>query len=249
MKVSLLISTYNWPEALDLTLTGTAAQSRLPDEILIADDGSREETRRLIDSWRERLPIPLHHLWQEDLGFRAGQIRNKAIAAAAGDYIIQVDGDVFFRRHFICDHVLFAKPGTFVNGSRVNVGPELTARLLSGEKEKVDSWRKGVSNLFNGIRWPLLSPLFARRKSRDLIEVRGCNMAFWREDLLRVGGYNEKMTGWGLEDSELAVRLGKSGVRKRTLKFAGIVYHLYHKERSREHVERNREILRQASKE
>ncbi len=246
MKVSLLITTYNWPEALHLTLASTAAQSRLPDEILIADDGSTDDTRQLINFWRKLLPVPVHHIWQEDQGFRLAAVRNKGIFAATGDYLVQVDGDIIFRRHFIRDHIHFARPGSYANGSRVMLGPCITRRLISRGQIAIPYWNRDFSNWENGFRMPILSkPVswFAQNKPR---KIHGCNMAFWTEDLRRVNGYNEEMTGWGYEDNELAVRLWKAGLHKQTLKFSGIAYHLHHNARSHENVERNRQILLQA---
>ncbi len=102
-RVSLLISTYNWERALDLVLIALRAQTVMPDEVLIADDGSTEATRAIVEHHRAQLPIPLVHVWQEDDGFRKGEIINKAIAQATGDYVISIDGDMIMERHFIAD--------------------------------------------------------------------------------------------------------------------------------------------------
>jgi glycosyltransferase involved in cell wall biosynthesis len=106
---TLIISTYNWPKALNLVLLSVLNQRQLPTEIVIADDGSKEETKNLIDSYRDKLSIPIKHVWHEDVGFRLAKIRNKAIATALGDYIIQIDGDVILHPYFIKDHLDFAK--------------------------------------------------------------------------------------------------------------------------------------------
>src|SRR5687767_9054063 len=104
MKTSLIITTYNWKEALDLTLRSVARQVEMPDEVLVADDGSRPDTGELIRAWAQRLPVPVRHIWQEDLGFRLARSRNRAIAAATGEYIVIVDGDMALHSHFIADH-------------------------------------------------------------------------------------------------------------------------------------------------
>ena len=130
-KTSLVISTYNWPEALELCLKSSLRQTVAPAEILVADDGSDERTAQLIARYRVQTSIPIVHVWQEDTGFRVGSIRNKAIARATGAYIIQVDGDVILHPDFVRDHVSVARPGRFVSGSRVLLGPRYSAGLLA----------------------------------------------------------------------------------------------------------------------
>ena len=127
-KTSLIISTYNWPEALDLCLQSSLHQVIPPDEILIADDGSDERTAKLVAQYADTAPIPIIHVWHEDNGFRLGSIRNKAIARASGDYIIQIDGDVILPPRFIQDHLSVAHPRRFVSGSRVLLGAEYSAQ-------------------------------------------------------------------------------------------------------------------------
>src|SRR5690606_26502649 len=100
-SVSLIISTYNWPEALNLCLKSVSNQVRLPDEIIIADDGSKTATRVIIDAFRDQLSIPVHHVWQEDMGFRKCMILNKAVQKASFPYIVQIDGDVILDPNFM----------------------------------------------------------------------------------------------------------------------------------------------------
>ena len=128
MKVTLLIITYNWPEALRMVLESAMHQSKMPDEIVIGDDGSTAETKLLIESYAKSSPVPVVHVWQEDKGFRRTVILNKAIAKATGDYIIQVDGDVILDSHFVADHLEVAQKGCFVCGSRVRLEASVSKR-------------------------------------------------------------------------------------------------------------------------
>src|SRR5690606_29011838 len=121
MKASLIITTYNWPEALDLVLESLECQSQKPHEVLIADDGSSAETRTLIEKFQASSAVTIKHLWHEDQGFRRTVILNKALAQAEGDYIIQLDGDCLMHRRFVEDHMHFAREGNFLFGSRVNI--------------------------------------------------------------------------------------------------------------------------------
>lgn len=243
MTVSLIISTYNSPRALDLCLQSVLQQSILPDEVLIADDGSGEETKKIVEEFQKKSLIPIRHIWHEDNGFRLTVIRNKAIAKVSMDYVIQIDGDIILNRHFIKDHKRFARKNSFVSGSRLNIQEYLSKKLLAERSIQVSIRNKGVHNRINGVRWQLLTWLLQSYHQDDLLYVRGCNMGFWKSDLLLVNGYDENMIGWGREDSEIACRLINAGIRKRIIKNAGIVFHLYHPDNSRAQFNINNEIL------
>ncbi|WP_407428816.1 glycosyltransferase family 2 protein [Arcticibacter sp.] len=245
--VSLIVSTYNWPEALNLCLISISKQCVLPNEVIIADDGSTEETRKLVQEHQLNFPVPLIHVWQADDGFQLAKIRNKAIARASKEYIVQIDGDLILDYHFIQDHVAFSRQSAFVSGTRVQMSSALSRKVLDNKATRVSMLSKGIINFFNGFRIPVLRHfLAARYKSKDPAYVRGCNMAFWKADLINVNGFNESIVGWGREDSELAVRLMNSGVKKRILKFGAIAFHIYHKEVSRAKLAHNEELLTNA---
>lgn len=237
MTVSLLVTTYNWPQALQYCLESVLRQSRLPDEILIADDGSQTPTREVVSRFEQLSPVPIRHIWHEDRGFRVAAIRNKAIAASSCDYIVQIDGDLILEPHFIEDHIRFAKEGCYLSGSRGIVSESLTRRILGGEPVELSARTAGVGCRMNARRIPILSHLY-----RLLVRnrpPRSCNMSLWRKDLLAVNGYDEAFEGWGYEDTELGARLKNSGVIQRVMKFRAIVFHLHHTQASRANSARN----------
>lgn len=243
LNVSLIISTYNWPGALNLCLQSVLHQSVLPNEIIIADDGSKEETRELINSFKEICKIPLIHVWHEDKGFRKTMIMNEAFTKVSYPYIVQIDGDIILHKDFIKDHIRFAQSKSFVSGSRVIIDEKLTKKLIQKKQWKFSIFTNGLRNRLNGIRIPFLSKFQEHYRQNDIIYVRGCNMAFWKEDLLKVNGYDEEITGWGREDNELAARLINTGICKRVIKFSAIAFHLHHNLRSRDSVDQNDVIL------
>ena len=235
--ISLLISTYNWKEALALVLRSVATQSRLPDEVIIADDGSREDTAKLLKEIARDFPVPLRHVWQPDEGFRKARILNCAIAAARGNYIIQVDGDMLLHRHFVADHLSLAQPGRFLQGTRARTTEGETARLIAGGTPRfgwfVDAYfrdDKDRSTYHFGRRHHTLRlPWLARLKASSSGHPMGCNVSFWREDLLRVNGYDERMQGYGTEDLEIDLRLRNAGLKRSQIKFAALALHLEHR--------------------
>jgi glycosyltransferase involved in cell wall biosynthesis len=241
-RISLVIATYNWPRALELVLESVRAQRVPPLEVVIADDGSRDETWALIERMRPHLPVPLVHVWHEDTGFRLAAIRNKAIAAAQGDYVVQIDGDIVLHPSFIDAHAQFARRGGWVQGSRALLERPVTERLLAGESIRLWPFTPHLRMRQNALYAPWLTAV-VRGPADGLKRIRGAHMAFWRDDLLRVNGYDESIEGWGREDSELATRLINAGLVRRNLKFSAVCYHLWHKQASADAVERNHEVF------
>ncbi|MFT3825967.1 MAG: glycosyltransferase family 2 protein [Chitinophagaceae bacterium] len=249
MRTSLIIATYNWPKALALCLKSVQKQQLLPSEIIVADDGSTDDTRQVIQSLQPCMPVPIKHIWQPDEGFQLGKIRNKAMAAATGDYLIQVDGDLILHPAFVRDHVRAARAGCFIGGSRVLLDETLSQELLQEKRNAFSLFTKGVKNHFNGLHLPAVAR-FAEvfKKEKGLYNLRGCNMSFWKKDIVAVNGYNESIHGWGREDTELVIRLYNTGVQRVFFKLQGVVYHLYHKEYDRSQLLQNDEIVQNAIK-
>jgi glycosyltransferase involved in cell wall biosynthesis len=227
IKCSLVISTYNWPQALELCLKSVAKQKHLPDEVIIADDGSGEETRLLIDKYKRDFPVPLLHLWHEDKGFRKTIILNKAIHQSSFEYIIQVDGDVIPEKHFIGDHLNSAEPAAFIRGTRAMLTKDKTEELIGSKEIQLSPFSSGVKHRNNALRIFILRTLGAR-KVRSSNSVRGSNLSFWKADFIKVNGYNNDMCGWGHEDEELAARFINAGIIKKIVKLCAVQYHLYH---------------------
>ena len=156
MKTALLVSTYNWPEALNLLFKSLLRQSELPDEFLIADDGSKPETTELIEGFRKQTDMEIVHVWHEDEGFKRSEILNKTIAKSKADYIIQTDGDCILHKHFIKDHKAFAKKGQYLFGSRVNILEEYRDELFETENISFNMFSKTL--IF--VSWETRFPLF-----------------------------------------------------------------------------------------
>ncbi len=244
---SLNISTYNWPAALKLCLQSVLLQKVMPDEVVIADDGSGPETKVIIDEYAAKAPFPVIHVWHEDKGYCLPEIQNKAIVKSFCDYIIQIDGDCLLHPLFIADHLRLAKQHTFVCGTRSMIKEDYTTELLHKGNLFFPFNNRHLSKKFNAVYNIPLAYLhnWFQRGRKNYLYVKGCNMAFWKVDLLKVNGHNEYFIGWGKEDNDLALRLLNTGINIRFAKFSAIQYHLHHKDSGKSGVNISESLLRE----
>lgn len=222
LTVAVVVSICNNYDAVRLCLNSLKKQTRVPDEVIVADDGSKNETRALVDDFKSLLPIT--HVWQRDLGFRKCLCLNKAFSICKSDYIIQIDGDIIVDRNFVADHISEAKVGYFLQGSRGKFNEKSTKRIFKQNDFIPHFYSKGLHRRSNTLRIPFLTPLFYKYD-----HTRGCNMSFWKKDIYAINGYDNQMIERVKEDSDLTNRLLRSGVKKRFLKFKAIEYHLWHR--------------------
>lgn len=250
--LSVIVTTYERPDALDRVLESLARQRRMPREVIVADDGSKQSTAECISRWQQSFPCSLRHVWQPDEGFRAAAARNKALAAAQGDYIVFIDGDCIAPADFLDNHMRLAEPGHFVAGNRALLSEAFTRRVLASRID-LTGWHIGawvIARLrgFVNRLLPLLRLPDGALRKRDCKEWRGaktCNLAAWRTDLLAVNGFDEQYTGWGHEDADLAVRFIRAGVLRKDGRFATGVLHLWHPPNDRTQLAENEQRLAQ----
>lgn len=254
--LSIIITTYNWPEALLAVLLALNHQQQA-FEVLIADDGSKPETKNSLDSIAAQLHYPWKHIWHEDQGFRAAKIRNKAVAAAKGDYILFLDGDCIPSASLVRRHRALAEPGWWVAGNRVLLS-ESFAKTALANQEALDQksflyWCKHrLTGDCNRLLPLLFIPqvLMAKRKWQPSSweGAKTCNLAVWKKDFLAVNGFDEAYEGWGYEDSDLVIRLIRKGIYRKSGRFALPVFHLGHPEntssRSAENLERLQHLIK-----
>ena len=248
--ISVIVTTYNREDALNAVLRSLACQSDQDFEVVVADDGSTAATVAVIDAWQGKVGRRLDHVWHEDRGFRAAEIRNRAILAARGAYCIFLDGDCIARPDFVATHRRLGERGCFVTGNRILLSRALTEKVLRGrltpETWTFSRWlaerrRGGINRLAALLRLPL-GPL-RRLRQRQWRGARSCNLAIWRADLDRVDGFDADYIGWGKEDSDIIVRLLHAGVRRKDGVFATGVLHLWHAEANRDRLAENERKL------
>jgi glycosyltransferase involved in cell wall biosynthesis len=250
VKTAVIVTTYNRPDALRAVLDGYLKQDCGDFELLVADDGSTDDTRQLVAQYTARAPFPLRHVWQEDLGFRPGAARNRAMAASTAEYVIFTDGDCVPPADFVRRHATLAEPGHFLGGNRILLSETFTRRALQ-EQLPLHEWstagwllawlRRDINRLLPLLRLP--DGAFRRRHPQQWQGIKTCNFSAWRTDLQRVNGFDEAYSGWGLEDSDLVIRLLHAGVRHKNARFATPLFHLWHRENDRSQLPENQRRL------
>lgn len=248
--ISVIVTTYNREDALAASLRSLRGQTDADFEVIVADDGSGPATAALIETVKSVIGHRVVHVWHEDKGFRAGEIRNRAVLAARGDYIVFLDGDCIVRPDFVAIHRRLAEQGCFVTGNRILLSRELTAQVLrdglTPETWGCATWLGkrlggGVNRLSALLKLPL-GPL-RRLRAKQWKGARSANLAIWRGDLVTVDGYDADYAGWGKEDSDIIVRLLRAGVTRKDGSFATGVIHLWHAEADRSALPENERKL------
>ncbi|MFW6078444.1 MAG: glycosyltransferase [Gemmatimonadota bacterium] len=252
MRLSVILSTYDRPRALELALWGYAVQTRRDFELVVADDGSGPETRALIERMRRETGLEIVHVWHEDRGFRKSEILNRAILAAGGDYLLFSDGDCIPRADLVAVHRSLARPGRYLAGgylklpSRVSdaitVDDVRTGRVTDLAWLRARGWRPGRRAL-RLTRNRRLAVLFDR-VTPTAADFHGNNASTWREHLVEVNGFDMEM-GYGGLDKALGYRLANLGVRGVQIRHRAVCVHLHHERpyRRPEVLRRNRAIL------
>jgi len=253
--ISVIVTTYNWPDALRLCLDSLYVQHDSRFEIVIADDGSNTENLALNKSHCANAPVTLHYAYHEDSGFRAGTIRNKAVALSAGEYLLFIDGDCVLQPNFIAKHRRLATSGCFVPGNRVLLSQQFTQEVI---RQRLSLLAKPfyyflllrIQNKINRISAFLNLPLgyLRRLQPNKWQKAMTCNLGVWKTDFLAVNGFDELFEGWGYEDSDLVIRLIHAGVTRKEGRFAAPVLHLWHPQNDRGQHDQNYQRLLEREK-
>jgi glycosyltransferase involved in cell wall biosynthesis len=236
--ISIVVTTYEWPQALQRVLECLGRQRDERFEVIVADDGSGPDTAAVVQAFKQAAKVRVEHVWQPHREFRAAESRNRAVAASRGDYLLFLDGDCLARPDFLQAHRALAESGWFVAGNRALLSQRFATQLLPSA-EAVAEWSARPLGGWIGARLrgdvnrlaPMMKAPAAWQRKNKPREWRGaktCNLAVWREDFLRVDGFDESYVGWGHEDADLAVRLIRSGVLRKEGRFAASVLHLWH---------------------
>lgn len=257
MKVSVIVPTYNRPAALRLCLMSLARQSRIPEEVLVADDGSGPETAAVIRDFVDSAdcPFELRHVWQEDDGFRKPKILNETVRRSTGDFLVFIDGDCMAHREFIRSHIMSSAPDVMASGKRVDLGSSLTEKVLKRDRPLmtlslpliIDSIVSDTRKAEEALR--ITNSVLRRLLHRDAITddgIWGCNFSVHRELFYAINGCDEDFRDGSIEDNDLGIRVLNYGGRLKSVRALAIVFHLWHRSTwsfANEKFFHNKEIL------
>ena len=240
MKTSVIVPTYNRPQELKLCLFSLSTQSALPDEVLSADDGSKEDTKQAIEQFSSssKCPFPVKHIWQEDDGFRKPRILNETVRNSTGDYLLFLDGDCLAHQDWLKNHLLCAAPKTMLGGKRVDLGQKLSRKLLEEHRllnhfnielvwDSITSNTRKAEEAFV-IKSPILRNLFKSDRISD-DGIWGCNFSVSKELFYAINGCDEDFLDGSIEDNDLGIRVLNSGGKLLSVRHMANVFHLWHK--------------------
>ncbi|MDD5581410.1 MAG: glycosyltransferase family 2 protein [Methylobacter sp.] len=248
--ISVIVTTYNWADALSLCLESLYSQNDMDFEIIIADDGSTLINREKAQTYCLKSPVSIKYIHHEDQGFRAATIRNKAVAQSKGDYLLFIDGDCILRPDFIARHRQLAGAGHFIPGNRILLSPAFTQEVLA---QPISLHLKSLpyfiflrlQNKINRISAFFHLPLGPLRnlQPQKWQKAMTCNLAVWKDDFVQVNGFDELFEGWGFEDSDLVIRLIHAGIKRKEGRFAVSVLHLWHHQNDKSKQDLNYQLL------
>lgn len=253
MKVSFIVLTYNRGDALLVVLRSLARQCNQDHQVIIADDGSRQEQVQMLFDNCPVFQCPVLHVWHPDTGFTISRARNLAASYATGEYLVFLDGDCIANTNFVAQHERLAGIRYFVNGSRVLLSQRLTTDVINQEidlpSQPARFWLRArligdCNKLLHLLAWP--RHLCRTKKTFKWSGIRGCNLGIWMRDFINVNGFDESFKGWGHEDADLVLRLSHLGIQRKNGFLATEVFHLWHPEsrRDAESINKNRVLAR-----
>jgi glycosyltransferase involved in cell wall biosynthesis len=236
MHTSVILSTYNSPAHLERSLAAYVHQTHKDFELVVADDGSREETREVVRKFRATSGLSVRHVWHKDDGFRKCRIMNKAIVVAKGPYVICTDGDMLPRHDWIAAHLRLAKRRRFLGGGDYRLSPAATSAITLADIASRDAWNVEWLKAHGlEINSKLIKLTIGKWQGRllDAVNVSwarwtGSSASTFKDHLIEANGFDERFSAWGKEDHELAVRLWNLGLRSRHVRYQAITMHLDH---------------------
>lgn len=247
--ISIIIPTYNQPQMLKQTLFSLNEQTDKYFDVIICDDGSHTQARHEIEKIKQKLSFCCTYYWQKDDGFRAAKARNEGIKRARGNYVIFTDGDCILPPQFVAQHRKLARKNCFVDGNRILLSQSLTNKIHKTQIQfsmRVSSLIKyKLTRKINKLSSFMRIPLGVCRdlKPKRWKGVKTCNLAVWKQDLIDINGFDESFQGWGHEDADLVIRLIKKGVKRRSGRYASVVFHQWHKINDRGNEKSNKAAL------
>lgn len=235
MFASVILTTYNHPRWLEKTLWGFSAQSYRDFEIIVADDGSNEETREVVERLKTEIDIPIQHIWQADDGFQKCRIMNKAIVASRGEYLIFTDGDCIPHPEFVQNHVTLAAENTLLSGGYFKLPLDVSRAISKQDILSGDCTRPGWLLRYGVAFTPKIAKLYSHPLLGAILDAltitratwNGHSSSTWKKHFIETNGFDERMQ-YGGQDREFGERLMNLGLKTRQVRYRCSCVHLDH---------------------
>lgn len=231
MDIAVIVSTFERPGHLERCLASLAAQRgvRSRFEVVVTDDGSRDETLGMLAAAVRRMPFPLTFTTHAHDGFRLARCRNEGVAASTAPYLLFTDGDCVLPPDHLAIHLRARRPRRVIAGDCIRLDASGTAMvdvasLQAGRFPRRLPGRELFRLRLKGLRAKAYEACRTSMRPR----LSGNNIGIWRSDYEQVNGFDEQYVGWGFEDRDLQHRLERIGVRVSSILLRTAPVHLWH---------------------
>ena len=235
MKISVIIPVYNRLEHLRASVLCLLRQRTMPDELIISDDGSSQNVLDFINDLIPKAKFKIIHIYQEDKGFRKTRALNNAVKNSNGDLLIFCDQDLIFGEDYIERMKNLVTKRNFVMGV-AGLTTENEKKLILQKLEKnsyLESIREVSEECFFEIKKRikkeririLLKTLKLKKRGLKLV---GMSYGIFKDNYLKINGYDEKYQNWGNEDDDFGNRLTVLGLNGQLLNSEIPLLHLWH---------------------
>ena len=256
-KISVIVTLYNRLEYARNMILSLINQTLMIDELIFADDGSKEDVADVIKDLIAKCPFEIKCVYQEDIGFRLARSRNNGARTATGELLIFLDQDVIMPDDFIekiynarkKKRIVFSRGVLSYERQKEKIQMDLNqGKNFSKIYKFVTSRQKSEIKKFvkRDILYRVLYKLKLRTRGAKIV---GLIFSLYREDYVAINGFDENYIGWGHEDDDFGNRFFKYGGETYSFKFERYPIHMYHKSASPKDGSVNENYYRKRKKE
>ncbi len=230
-EIAILVSSFERPAHIRRVLASIAAQRGVTGsfEVVVTDDGSRDETPRLVRQFAASATFPVRFVTHPHDGFHIARCRNEGVQASSAPYLLFLDGDCMIPPDHLRAHLDCRREGYALAGYPIYLNQSISEQITPAQAKNCGYLRHVSTFQKLEMRWRhLRAQLYTLANSPTRPKLLGGNLGISRADYKRINGYDENFHGWGCEDDDLRMRLVSSGIRVASIAWWTHTYHLWH---------------------